>query len=365
MHGFILFLISGLIIFFGAHYFLYRSILIFFRIANFNAKNILIILLIILPISFFISSIFAHYYENLITRIYYVISVVWLGALVNLILAAIIIWLSIGFGKMINYKADTRFLSILLFSMAIIWLIYGLWNAANPQVKIVDIKIKNLPQEWKNKTIVQLSDLHLGYINGAEFLDNIVNKVNEINPDLVVITGDLFDGTDGALASAVGPLSRLKAKNGSYFITGNHETYLGINKVLPILKEANIKILNNEMVEMDGLQLIGIDYSAKNIGEIIKSQRNFNSEKFSILLYHSPIHIKEAKENGIDLQLSGHTHKGQIFPFGYITKMIYNGYDYGLKTEGDFNIYTTNGAGTWGPPIRTGNKPEIAVIRLK
>ncbi|MFH0856693.1 MAG: hypothetical protein V1860_02235 [bacterium] len=152
-----------------------------------------------------------------------------------------------------------------------------------------------------------------------------------------------------------------------FYVIGNHETYLGVEKAFQVLKETNVTALDDKMVEINGLQILGISYAqdaAKDFKKIA-ARENYNPDKPCILLYHSPTHLKEARELGFDLQLSGHTHLGQLFPFSFITKLIYGAYDYGLHEIGDFSIYTTNGAGTWGPPMRTGNRPEIAVFKLE
>jgi hypothetical protein len=196
-----------------------------------------------------------------------------------------------------------------------------------------------------------------------------VEKVNLLKPDAVFITGDLFDGMDGNFDNVSDALNQIQAPDGIYFVTGNHETYFGLDKVNKILAQTKIKVLNDDVVDVKGLQIIGTlfpgDGQSRDIETVIKNNPNYVFGKPTILLHHAPTEIDQAKRLGVNLQLSGHTHKGQIFPFGYVTKLIYRGYDYGLHTEGDYNIYTTNGVGTWGPPMRTGNTPEIVDITLK
>ena len=149
---------------------------------------------------------------------------------------------------------------MLFFGIAFIYSVYGVWNAFYPRVKEVSVRIKNLPPGWEGKTIVQLSDVHLGHIYKADFLRKVVRTVNGLKPDMVVITGDLFDGMDGSLPSLVTPLNDLIAPDGVYFITGNHETYLGVGKAFSILEKTKVKILNDEVRDIRGLQLIGISY---------------------------------------------------------------------------------------------------------
>jgi hypothetical protein len=211
--------------------------------------------------------------------------------------------------------------------------------------------------------------VHLGHIYRANFMQDITRKVNSIHPEMVLITGDLFDGMDGDLSSFVKPLNDIQAKEGVFFITGNHETYLGIDKVLPILQETRVRYLKDEVADIDGLKLIGLDYpdrgEKKDIVATLRALENDFSGQPNILLYHSPTNIKQFAASGVDLQLSGHTHVGQIFPFEYITQLIYQGYDYGLHQIGNYTLYSTNGVGTWSPAVRTGNTPEIVVITLE
>ena len=215
-----------------------------------------------------------------------------------------------------------------------------------------------------------------------------MSKVNALKPEMIVITGDLFDGMSSHPEKFVDSLNSLKAVKGTYFVTGNHEIYLGVEKALDTIKKTDTRILNDEIVDIDGLQLIGVMYSdfdtKKDISKIIRAGDNYSFDKPSILLYHAPTNINfseinsrksaywwpdtdfsYAKKMKIGLQLSGHSHKGQMFPFGFLTKYIYSGYDYGLRKEDGFSIYTTSGTGTWGPPIRTSGNSEIVAVTLK
>lgn len=363
------FLILGIVILFGTHLIVYHFIIHFFTITSHLFHNTLLIILIFLTFSFFIASLAAHWKDNLFTRAFYFLSASWLGFLTNLVLAIVLGWLTVYLIRAFGYKPDLLLIGILCVLSAFGFSVYGIYNAFNPRLKEISIKIKNLPEEWKDKTIVQISDIHLGHVYRAKFLQNIADKISALNPDLVVITGDLFDGMDGSLKSFIPPLKNITAKKGVFYVTGNHETYLGVEKALAIFKETSIEVLNDEMREIEGLQIFGISYpereETKDLTKIVNAEKNYLPDKPGILLYHSPTNIMETRELGFDLQLAGHTHMGQLFPFNYITKAIYKGYDYGLHQLDDFLIYTTNGVGTWGPPVRTGNKPEIVIFTLQ
>jgi len=174
-------------------------------------------------------------------------------------------------------------------------------------------------------------------------------------------------------------------------VTGNHEYYIGLSRALAALAQTRINVLQCEAVEMDGLQIIGIGYPGIAETREIRGLDNLadpsSMRRPRILLFHTPTNMipadgdgmgrhvstywvpetdfTPAQKLGVNLQLSGHTHAGQFFPFGYLTRLLYKGYDFGLKGSGAFSIYTTCGVGTWGPPMRTGNRPEIVAINLK
>ncbi|MFH0856844.1 MAG: metallophosphoesterase [bacterium] len=205
---FIPFLILGIIILFGAHLIVYHFIIRFFSITADFWQNILIGGLIFLSLSFFLASLIAHWKDNFLMRAFYFLSASWLGFLVNLILAIAIGWTIYYFICLAGYRPNLLSIGIIILLSAITISGYGIYNAFNPVIKKMSVKIKNLPEEWKNKKIAQISDVHLGHIYRAEFLQKLVDKLNEIKPETVMITGDLFDGMDGSLDTFVQPLKK-------------------------------------------------------------------------------------------------------------------------------------------------------------
>ena len=164
------------------------------------------------------------------------------------------------------------------------------------------------------------------------------------------------------------PLNQLVAPQGIYFVTGNHETYLGVRRSFEALRGTPAKILDNQMAVVEGLQVVGISYPERGregFAQKMDGVQGFNPSVASILLYHSPDQIAAAKAAGINLQLSGHVHQGQLFPLQFATRLIYGKFHHGLHSEGDYTIYTSSGTGLWGPTMRTGNHPEIVVIHLE
>ena len=186
--------------------------------------------------------------------------------------------------------------------LTLLYSAYGVANAYHPRLVNFTVRIKNLPPGWQGKTLVQLSDVHLGRILGADFLARVVAKVNAQNPAMVLITGDLFDGADGNLEELVAPLNRLVAPQGIYFVTGNHETYLGVQRSYAALRTTPVRVLADERVVIDGLQVIGISYPerghALSFAEKMAKLPGFDPALPSILLYHSPTQVAAGEGGG-------------------------------------------------------------------
>jgi hypothetical protein len=352
-----------------SHYFIYSSIAYFFSITSKGSKVILALVLFLLPISFIALMILARWSDNYFLRALYFSSGLWLGVSLTLITFFAFTWAAWGATRLVTHSPSRTLFGLATVLLVGLWCGYGVWNAYHPRIEHVRVRMKNLPSDWRGKKLVQLSDVHLGHILGTAFLRDIVQKVNTLDPVMVLITGDLFDGMDGRLDELVVPLNDLRAPWGIYFVTGNHETYLGTDRAFAALRKTKVRILHDEMVVVNGLQIIGIDFPerefSKDIAAVIQTLPEYNRQMPSLLLYHSPTQVEQAKAAGIRLQLSGHTHHGQIFPIQIISRLIYQKYYTGLHVEGDYTIYTSSGAGTWGPTMRTGNHPEITVIHLE
>ena len=202
---------------FGSHYLAYVSTVHFFAITNNMHKKVLAAAFAFLSVSFILSSFLISWQENYFTRAAYLLSGYWLGVLVNLLLAITAVWLVIAVYRLMGFQPKAAMLGLICFGLAFVYSVYGIWNADHPQIKNITVTIPNLPQQWKNRIIVQLSDVHMGHVHRADFLRRIVAKVNAVHPDMVVITGDFFDGMDGDLQQLVQPLNDLGPEKRHFF----------------------------------------------------------------------------------------------------------------------------------------------------
>ncbi len=242
------------------------------------------------------------------------------------------------------------------------------------EVREVEVKLDRLPRALSGLTIVQLTDVHVGAMIGDRFVGGIVDRVNALKPDLVVITGDLVDGPVSELARHVGPLARLRSRWGTHFVTGNHEYYSGVEGWLPELARHGVRTLRNERVIIGdagaSLDLAGVDdFTAARFGrghgpDLARALAGRDPERELLLLAHQPKAIDEAAQLGVGLQLSGHTHGGQIWPFTHVVSLA-NPYVAGLHRHGEHTqIYVSRGTGFWGPPMRLLAPAEITKIVL-
>lgn len=352
---------------FGSHLFLYMSLRHFFVLWDVT-KMITIITLIALSLSFLVSSILAHWYDNIFTRGFYYVSASWLGVLSNAFFIFAICWLIWGVLSRLGMSIPLAYIGGGAIAMIIASSAYGIINAASPVIREDTVYIQNLPSAWEGKKIVQINDVHLGHIIRSNFAKQIVEMTKGIkNLGAVFIVGDLFDGMDGHLEGLLGPFNGFRSEYGTYFITGNHETYLGTSKTLDIIKTTNIHIIENTLVDVEGVQIIGVASpepgASQDIASIMK-QVGFDNTKPSIVLYHTPTHIDTFRKLGVSLQLAGHTHRGQMYPYNLITKAIFRGYDFWVFHEWNYTLSVSSGVGTWWPPMRTNSHAEIVVLKL-
>jgi predicted MPP superfamily phosphohydrolase len=247
----------------------------------------------------------------------------------------------------------------------------GLANVARGfVVRRVRVPLARLPSAASGYSIVQLTDVHVGPTLGKDFVEQIVRETNALAPDMVVITGDLVDGTVDQLKALVAPLADLRARDGVYFVTGNHEYYSGADEWIAYLGTIGIRVLRNERVAIpSGFDLAGVDdASAHGVlphhgQDVAKALAGRDASRAVVLLAHQPKAAHEAVRAGVDLQLSGHVHNGQLVPFNWLARLD-QPYIAGLYREGATTIYVSAGTGYWGPPMRVGSRAEITRIEL-
>ncbi len=252
--------------------------------------------------------------------------------------------------------------------------IYGVRGAlSDVQVQDVEVKLARLPKALSGMTVVQLTDVHVGSMIGQVFVQGLVDRIQGLRPDVVVITGDLVDGPVARLGKAVAPLGLLTPRWGTYFVTGNHEYYSNVGPWMKYLSGLGIQVLENRRVavgESAGPQidLVGLpDPTSIRMGSVVpdlgKALVGRDEDRELILLAHQPKAISEAVPAGVGLQLSGHTHGGQIWPFGALVALT-QPYLSGLHRREDTQIYVSRGTGFWGPPMRVGAPAEITRLVL-
>jgi predicted MPP superfamily phosphohydrolase len=213
-----------------------------------------------------------------------------------------------------------------------------------------------------------ISDVHLGHVRNGSFLRRMVTKILKEEPDAVFIAGDLYDGTAIDAQQAAEPLKKLLAPQGVYFVAGNHEQFGDDSKFLNAVAAAGVRVLSNEKVEVDGLQIVGVPYRNAVHNSRFASALHaigLDRDRASILLTHAPDHPEVAEAAGISLQLSGHTHLGQFIPWSWMARRVYREFVYGLSRIGKMQVFTSSGAGTWGPPLRLGSNPEIVMLEFE
>ena len=374
--------VLGLLV--GGHYLIYHSTVRAFAIEPGTLRKVMLGLVLFLSASFPLAILLVKIGQNWFSGGFFVLAALWMGLFFNLLLAAGPGWLVAGVSRLAGLNIDPRWIFIGAACMALLFTAWGVWRARSPEVRRIEVAIDGLPEAWRGRKIVHLSDLHLGHTNGVGFMQGVVRQVNALEPDLIVITGDLFDGMGGDFDACVPVIDGLEAGHGVFFVAGNHELYAESG---PIIAKTKLRVLDAEVINVEGLQIAGVAYPGLSSEAGLESFRDaLKSDRPAILLFHTPTDIIKQgegraaqqlstywapdtacvlnRELGVDLQLSGHTHAGQIFPFGPLTRLLYQGRDRGLHKDGSFNLFVSTGTGTFGPPMRTSGDSEIVVITL-
>jgi len=359
------------VLLFLAHWFVYSTLIAFWpgfssaEVANLRAA------MLILAFSFVIASLLAFRFYNFVVRFFYWIAAIWLGFLSYLFWASCLvrlIWLVFRLVHLSSNPVVVKpLLAEVLYALAVLAGLYGLVNVHIVRVRRIAIDLPNLPMSWRGRRAVMLSDLHLGSINGVWFCRRMTSLVASFHPDIVFLPGDLFDGTKGNLGRLVAPLKQLAPPYGIYFSTGNHEEFHSTAQYLEAVSGAGIRVLANQLVKVDGLQIAGVFYHESSSPLRMKAAIDglgLDRTQASILLNHAPTRLPIVEQAGFSLQLSGHTHGGQLVPFTWLTSLIYGRFTFGLQRFGALQVFTSTGCGSWGPPMRVGTRSEIVLMEF-
>jgi len=352
----------------GIHYVVYQSLVTAFSVFNPGILRALQAAFAALGIGSLASLFAARKYSNFLTKALSAVTMTWIGFLIFLFFAACFYGVVAGIFALSTPGVSTLFFGRLTLSVGLLAGLFGVINAGNMLVTEYEVALPNLPPSWKGRRAAFVSDVHLGQIRSADFAAKVAGKIRSLGADIVFIGGDLYDGVKVDADAIIRPFRNLGAPLGTYFVMGNHEEYGGEEIYGKAIRAAGISILNDEKVVIDGMQIVGVDYlttTSDDDFQKVLARVAIDRNKPSILLRHVPLGLAIAEQAGISLQLSGHTHRGQIWPLNHLTKAIYRGFDYGLGNLGAMQVLTSSGVGTWGPPLRIAAKSEIVLIAFR
>ena len=358
---------------FVGHWFLYFTLSTF--LGGFASSAGIKVALTVLSVSFVLASVRAWYSHQPLVRVWYTISAVWVGMASYFLWAALLCWIVAGFNRLLGLGWSPRSIAAVLFSAALLASVYGLINAAWLRVTRISVALPNLPQQWRGRVAALVSDTHLGHVRNSRFVRRLVRALARLRPDVVFLAGDLYDGTSGDFDKLAAPWTELTTPHsppvvphGVYYIAGNHDEFYGDAEYHEPLARAGVRELNNQKVEVDGLQLVGVHYRDATHPDhyrAILRRALIDRSRASVLLLHAPYHMEIAEAEGVSLQLSGHTHGGQFFPYTWVARRVWGKFVHGLQQLGNLRVFISYGAGTWGPPMRVGTFPEIVLIKFE
>ncbi|MBU3153391.1 metallophosphoesterase [Clostridium estertheticum] len=339
------------------------------------------IVIALIASAYIISMILSSYIPSVVLNTLNIVGSYWMGIMFYLIL----VLPTIDLIKFLNSKISfiprnineaTNF-SLVVSLVVVVFLTslmaYGTWSARSPKVTKYDLNVNKTSSDLKTLKIIMVSDIHLGLVVDNKRLTVMVNKINELNPDIVLIPGDIIDSSLEPFVkqNMSDNFKRLKSKYGVYACLGNHdEMGSSVEEIVKTFNDSGIKVLRDKAILINNsFYVIGRDdisqesqtkIKRKNLSDIIE---DLDKSKPLILMDHQPRDFADTQKNGIDLQVSGHTHRGQLFPANLITNLIFE-IDYGYLQKNNSNFIVSSGYGTWGPPIRIGSRSEIVEINI-
>lgn len=369
LYQFAIFIVVFLTVYIGSSFVVINHIMNLIKPSKY--RLIILTILIFINLSFIIGRLLANYIPLELSAFLTRIGYVWMSLLTYMFLYSVIFLILQKF----NIVHITESFKISLLVIETIFFIglflIGYFLAINPIIKTHDIKIA---KEFKTPLkVVQLSDLHLGYMYTEQMFERVVNKVKEINPDLILISGDFLENENGYAAKKdiAKSINQLNPKYGIFFSPGNHEYINNISESLKYISSLNINILRDSTIKINNeFYLIGKDDESapRFTGNTLKPLKhlipsNYSTPPLTILMTHQIKNHKDFTDKGLDLVISGHTHQGQFFPWNLVVKLLFD-ISYGYEKWGDTHFYVSSGTGFWGPPFRLGTRSEIVVFNL-
>jgi len=374
----ILFLVTFLLLYSGLHLYLFFKFRAAFSPGTF--ASVCIALFMVLMI---LSPVVVRFAERSgcesFARVLAYIGYTWMGLLIVFIASSLVIdiyravFSAIGIickKDLLRFMVPPKHAVLIPLAVSLIVTVYGFFEARDIRIERVVIKTGKIPEGIGRFKIVQISDVHLGLIIGEERMKKIIRIVEDENPDILVSTGDLVDGQSDNLTGVAALLSGIKPRYGKFAITGNHEFHAGLRHSILFMEDSGFTILRGESFTIEGMiTLAGVDDPAGKRYNLYRdiSEKKLLAElprdKFTLLLKHRPV-VDNGSVGFFDLQLSGHAHKGQIFPISIITGFVYPVQEGLARLSGNSYLYVSRGTGTWGPPIRVLAPPEVTVIEL-
>lgn len=353
-----------------AHWFMYETWVSFWWPMSHTSLLTLRFAIAVLSVVFLPASLLSFRFSNLGVKLFYRVTALWMGLANFLFVAAWLAWLAdVVMRFVLSPAARTAYrphIAATLLAVSVAAALFGLINTRLLRVRNVTITLPRLPKTWRGRRALLISDMHLGHVNGAKFAERIAARAQELNPEIIFIAGDLFDGSKVDADRMVEPLREMKPPLGIFFVSGNHEEYGGAAKFEEAVRGVGIRVLHNECLTVDGMRIVGLPYGPAAYPLHMRAfleELHLKEGPASILLNHVPNRLPIAEHAGVSLQLSGHTHGGgQVIPFNFITRRAFGEFTYGLHPFGAMQVYTSSGAGTWGPPMRVGTNPEIVLL---
>lgn len=344
-----------------------------------SLRTFYIFFFIFLASSYFIGRILEKYTLSIVSEFFMWVGAFWLAIMVYLFLSVLLLdllRLTDHFTGIFpdyikdNYSFVKQITAILVIGVTLTAVAAGRVNAVNPRVKKLSLRLEKSFNDGRPVRVFMASDVHLGTLISNSRLDHLIDQINAYNPDVVLFAGDLFDEDLGpVIKDNLGDqLKQIRSRYGVYAIMGNHEYYGGVSAATRYMEDHGITVLRDKTVKVNNsFYLIGREDLTRNQVEkratLEKLTEQLDRSLPWVLMDHQPYHLEEAEKNQVDLQLSGHTHHGQLWPFNYITELVYE-VSWGYKLKGNTHVYVSSGFGGWGPPIRLGNRPEVVEIEL-